>query len=201
MKIKSITSVVLVMAAGCSTTSLCKKVATIGLDLVGDAVVASEIDNESKLLVGKKAQDADQRFGPPRGVYTDLQSQREVRLYNVDGDLLGTKRWVIELAGGRIDGISQAQENPDIGKDHAEALVLKTRLQGMTAQQVESTEVLGKLIFDSEPRRFRRVPTNELVYVYDVTSFLDVTGSRFVVLDFDSGGHCRKVRFLGMPKK
>ena len=184
--------------AGCSATSVYKKAAKIGLELVGDAVAEDEAQTEFNQIAGRGAADADRRFGQPRGVFRDDASGREVRVYDAK-DLLGKKRWVVELANGRVDALSQAEVNPDLGKDKAKALMLESALKGKTPEEVRETPVMDKLIFKTQPRSLKRVPSGELVQVYNVTSALDITGSRFLVLGYDAAGRCEAVRYVGTP--
>lgn len=188
-----------VPASGCSATSVYKKVATIGLEMVGDAVEGDKQQNESSQIIGHSPADADRRYGTPTGVYRDMATGREVRVYPVKDDLLGKKRWVLEVERDRVDALSLAEENPDVGKDKAKALLLEGKLRGKTPEEVRATPVLDKLMFDSQPRRLKRVPTGELIEVYNVTSFLDITGSRYIVIGFDSADRCESVRYVGMP--
>lgn len=187
------------LAAGCSTTSIYKKTATVGLELVGDCIAEDAAYKEYEQLLGRSAADVDQRFGSPRNVFREVSTGREIRTYDVAGDVLGNGRWVVELANGRVDALSRAQLNPDVGKDQAKALLLQERLRGLTPEQVRATPVAGRFIFDAAPRTLKRVPGGELVQVYNVTSFLDLTGARFIVVDYDAAGRCHEVRYVGTP--
>jgi hypothetical protein len=90
---------------GCSASSVYKKAAKIGLEMVGEAVTEDRVQTESSQLLGRPTGEADRRFGNPRGVFVDVASGREVRVYSVKDDLLGQKRWVIESIGGRADAL------------------------------------------------------------------------------------------------
>jgi hypothetical protein len=129
----------------------------------------------------------------------DVATGREVRVYGVKDDPLGQKRWVVESSGGRADALSLVEINPDLGKDQVKALLLQDWLRGLNPDQVRSTPVADRLIFGSRPRDLRRMPGGELVQVYNVTSFLDVTGTRFIVIGYDAARRCQEIRFVGAP--
>lgn len=188
-----------VSITGCTATSMYKKAATIGVEIVGDELAEAAVEKEASALLGKPTAAADQRYGRPIRVMVDLRSQREVRVYPVDGDMLGNSRWVLESAGGRIDAISKAKVNPHLGKDAVKSAALDTLVEGKTPAEIERLEVVGRMLFNKPPRVLRSVPGGELIRVYDTTSHADFLGSRLVVLEFDRADRCTSIRFVGVP--
>jgi hypothetical protein len=184
---------------GCSATSMYKKAATIGLDLVGDAIDDHEVEQESQVLLGQPAAAADQRHGQPLRVLLDLQTRREVRVYPIRGALLGHGRWVLEVDGGRIAAVSKAKVNPELGKDALKATALDKLVAGKSPAEIQRIEIVGEHYFRKSPRVLRNMPAGNLLRVYDVTSFTDVLGARLLVLEFDAADRCRELRFVGIP--
>jgi hypothetical protein len=185
--------------SGCSPASVAMHAAKIGVQVVGDEVAKEETAKEAPNILNGSAADADRRYGPPRNVFIDLQTGRELRVYNVANDMLGNKRWLVELQRGRIDSLTQAAVNPDLGSDQVKALALHETLKGKTPDDIRNTAVLDKLVFKSTPRVLKRMPSGNRVEVYNVTSFMDVTGSRFIAVGYDSSVRCDEVRFIGLP--
>ena len=182
--------------SGCNTYTTAAK---IGLQIVGDAVAEDATREEFKQLSGRTIREADQRYGTPRNVLVDAATGREIRVYGVQDDPLGQKRWLVEAQAGWVDSVSMAQVNPDLGTDQAKALLLEQVLRGKKPEQVRATPVADRMIFDSKPRNLKHVPGGELVQVYNVTSFLDVVGSRYIVLVYDAAERCQEIRFVGTP--
>lgn len=188
-----------VLCAGCSAASVYKKAAMVGIDFVGDAIDEDQVQKESQALLNQPIAAADQRYGRPLNVFVDLQTQREVRVYPVDKDLLGNGRWVVEAQDGQVAAVSKAKINPSLGEDAVKATALDQLVTGKTAAEIAELAVLDKLLFSKPPRVLRFVPAGNLLRIYDVTGFTDLTGARFVVLEFDDRDRCKALKFVGVP--
>jgi len=161
--------------------------------VVGDIVSDVDVKDRQAELMGKTATAADAMFGKPRAILVDPRRDRRLIVYPVKGDLLGQKRYVVELVEDRIVALSKTTENIDGAEDIIKAAALRDKLLKRTPSECRRA---GD--FDRPALVLRDQNTWNLVHVYDVRNITNLRGARYCVLKFDADNRCQEVKLVGV---
>ncbi len=161
--------------------------------VVGDIVSDIDVKDRQAELMGKTATVADAMFGKPSAILVDPRRDRRLIVYPVKGDLLGKKRFVVELVEDRIVALSKTTENIDGAEDIIKAAALRDKLLKRTPSECRRA---GD--FDRPVLVLRDQNTWNLVHVYDVRNITNLRGARYCVLKFDADNRCQEVKLVGV---
>ncbi len=184
-------SAVLMLAA---TSSGCRALpASYAIMVVGDVVSDIDVKNRQEDLVGKTATAADGMFGQRLATLVDPRRDRRLIVYPVKGDLLGQKRFVVELVEDRIVALSKTSENIDGAEDMIKAAALRDKLLKRSPSECQSAGDFGRPALVLRDQK-----TWNLVHVYDVRNVTNLRGARYCVLKFDADNRCQDVKLVGV---
>ncbi len=168
--------------------------ASIGMTLIGDAVSHADVKNRYEKLSGKGPEAADEMFGSRLETLVDTRRpEREVMLYNVKGDVLGSSRYVVEVSDGAIIAVSKKTKNKDGVEDVVRQSGLKGKLIGKNPRECESEGELGKALLV-----LRSHETGTLVRIYDAANWTHFGGARYCILRFDDVDLCEDINLVGL---
>ncbi len=182
-------SAVTVLGYGCRAHP-----STIAMTLVGDVVSDVDVELRYKKLAGASPAAADEMFGKRAVTFVDInRTDRELLLYRVPGDVLGTSRYLVEVRDGKIVAIDKKVKN----KDGVEDIVKNVAWRGkFIAQDPRQCERAGKL--KPPVLVLRAKETGNLVRIYDVANWTHLGGARYCVLRFDSADLCEDINLVGL---
>ncbi len=158
--IASLSAVLMLAATGAGCRAL---PASYAIMVVGDVVSDIDIKNRQEDLVGKSATAADGMFGQRLATLVDPRRDRRLIVYPVKGDLLGQKRFVVELVEDRIVALSKTTQNIDGAEDVIKAAALRDKLIKRTPSECQRAGDLGRPVLV-----LRDQNTWNLVHVYEV---------------------------------
>ncbi len=188
--IASLSGVLMLVATGAGCRALPVSYAMM---VVGDVVSDIDVKDRQEKLVGKTATAADAMFGKPRAILVDPRRDRRLIVYPVKGDLLGQKRFVVELVEDRIVALSKTSENIDGAEDIIKAAALRDKLLKRTPSECQEAGDFGRPALV-----LRDQNTWNLVHVYDVRNVTNLRGARYCVLKFDTDNRCQEVKLVGV---
>ncbi len=186
----SLSAVLMLAAASAGCRAL---PASYAIMVVGDVVSDIDVKNRQEDLVGKTATAADGMFGQRLSTLVDPRRDRRLIVYSVKGDLLGQKRFVVELVEDRIVALSKTSENIDGAEDIIKAAALRDKLLKRTPSECQRAGDFGRPAVV-----LRDQNTWNLVHVYDVRNITNLRGARYCVLKFDADNRCQDVKLVGV---
>jgi hypothetical protein len=162
--------------------------------VVGDLVSDVDVDNRQEELVGQPETAADRMFGARIETCDDVQRQGVSMIaYPVKLDVLGSSRYVVEVADGRIVTLAKTKQNIDGSEDMIKAEALKYKFIGKTPTQCSADGGLGMPV-----RTLRSREKGQLLRIYDVKNWTNLRGARYCVLRFGAKDVCQSVKLVGV---
>jgi hypothetical protein len=162
--------------------------------VVGDLVSDVDVDSRREKLVGQPETAADGMFGARIETCDDAQRQGiSMIAYPVKLDVLGSSRYVVEVADGRIVTHAKTKQNIDGSEDMIKAALLKEKFIGKTPIQCRVEGDLGAPL-----RTLRSREKSQLLRIYDVKNWTNLRGARYCVLRFGGKDVCQSVKLVGV---
>jgi len=176
-------------AAGCRAHPV-----SLATMIVGDAVNDADVKDRRGLLMGKPEKAADTMFGSRLETLVDTE-RRGVSMvfYPVQGDILHTSRYIVEVENGVIVVFAKTKQNIDGVEDMIHNATLEKKLIGKAPAACSREGGLGTPL-----RTLRSREKGQLLRVYDVRHWTDFMGARYCVLRFDGGDRCQSVTLIGV---
>ena len=169
---------------GCNPVSTAVK---LGMHVVGKEVDDVETDKLGRQLIGQRPADADALLGERLDVLRDVHSAREWLVYPVKLDLLGQKRYVVEVAQNQIVGLKMVERNS--GKvDIPLKLYYEAKAKGKRPADCEAALGLGPPMLT-----VRSQMTGQLGQVYDARMVKELPTPHYCVLKYDTNQLCAQV--------
>ena len=159
----------------------------LGMHVVGQVVDDEETNKLGQQLMGKSPADADATLGKRLDVLRDVHSPREWLVYPVKLDVLGSKRYVVEVSQNQIVGVQMVVRNSG-ETDIPLKLYYEAKAKGKAPQECEAALGLGPPMLT-----VRSLTTGQLGQVYDARLVKELPKPHYCVLKFDSGGLCTQV--------
>jgi hypothetical protein len=113
--------------------------------------------------------------------------------YPVKLDVLGSSRYVVEVADGRIVILAKTKQNIDGSEDMIKAESLKYKFIGKTPTYCSTKGDLGMPV-----RTLRSREKGQLLRIYDVKNWTNLRGARYCVLRFGGKDVCQSVKLVGV---
>jgi hypothetical protein len=162
--------------------------------LVGDAVNDADVKDRRDLLIGKPEKAADSMFGLRQETLVDVDRPGvSMIFYPVQGDLLKSSRYIVEVENGAIVVFTKTKQNIDGVEDMIHNASLEKKLIGKTPAECSQEDDLGAPL-----RTLRSREKDQLLRVYDVRNWSDFMGARYCVLRFDGRDRCQSVALIGV---
>jgi hypothetical protein len=162
--------------------------------VVGDIISDVDVDNRQEELVGQPETAADRMFGARIETCDDVQRQGVSMIaYPVKLDVLGSSRYVVEVADGRIVILAKTKQNIDGSEDMIKAESLKYKFIGKTPTYCSTKGDLGMPV-----RTLRSREKGQLLRIYDVKNWTNLRGARYCVLRFGGKDVCQSVKLVGV---
>jgi hypothetical protein len=162
--------------------------------VVGDAVNDADVKDRRDLLMGKPETAADSMFGARQETLVDVDRPGvSLIFYPVEGDLLKSSRYIVEVENGAIVVFTKTKQNIDGVEDLIHNASLEKKLIGKSPAACSAEDDLGVPL-----RTLRSREKDQLLRVYDVRNWSDFMGARYCVLRFDSRDRCESVALIGV---
>ena len=162
--------------------------------VVGDLVNDSDVNNRRPKLMGRPETASDNMFGARLETFDDVERQGVSMIaYPVKLDVLGTSRYVVEVADGKIVTLAKTKQNIDGSENMVKAASLKKKLIGKTPAQCSAEGELGEPL-----RTLRSREKDQLLRIYDVKNWTNLRGARYCVLRFGTGDLCEDIKLVGV---
>jgi len=189
MVVFSVAAFLALAATGCRAHPV-----SLATMLIGDAVNDADVKDRRDLLVGKPAAAADTMFGTRTETLVDVARQGvSLIFYPVEGDLLKTSRYLVEVEAGVIVVFTKTKQNIDGVEDLVHNANLEKKLIGKGPAECSRDGELGPPL-----RTLRSREKGQLLRVYDVRHWSDFMGARYCVLRFDAKDRCQSVTLIGV---
>lgn len=174
----------------CGCASPVSTAVKLGAHVVGKVVADEETDQLGHKLIGRRPAEADAALGQRLDVLTDVNGAREWLVYPVKLDVMGQKRYVVEIARNQIIGVQLVERNA--GKtDIPRKLVYEAKVKGKSPRDCEAALGLGPPVLT-----VRSVPTGQMAQLYDARLIKELREPHYCVLRFDSSHLCTQVDFM-----
>ncbi|MBE3096607.1 MAG: hypothetical protein IMZ44_05695 [Planctomycetes bacterium] len=168
--------------------------ASLATMLVGDAVNDADVKDRRDLLMGKPEKAADNMFGSRLEPLVDVDRQGvSMIFYPVQGDILHTSRYIVEVENGVIVVFAKTKQNIDGVEDLIHNANLEKKLIGKAPAECSQEGGLGAPL-----RKLRSREKGQVLRVYDVRHWTDFMGARYCVLRFDGRDRCQSVALIGV---
>ncbi|MGB2754418.1 MAG: hypothetical protein WBD75_10075 [Phycisphaerae bacterium] len=162
--------------------------------VVGDAVNDADVKDRRDLLMGEPETAADSMFGTRQETLVDIDRPGvSLIFYPVQGDLLKSSRYIVEVENGAIVVFAKTKQNIDGVEDMIHDARLEKKLIGKSPAECSQEDDLGTPL-----RTLRSREKDQLLRVYDVRNWSDFMGARYCVLRFDSRDRCESVALIGV---
>ena len=137
---------------------------------------------------------ADSMFGTRQETLVDIDRPGvSLIFYPVQGDLLKSSRYIVEVENGAIVVFAKTKQNIDGVEDMIHDARLEKKLIGKSPAECSQEDDLGTPL-----RTLRSREKDQLLRVYDVRNWSDFMGARYCVLRFDSRDRCESVALIGV---
>lgn len=167
---------------------------SLAMMLIGEAVNDADIEDRAEELIGKNVRSADQMFGARQETLEDTnRAGRELIIYPVKGDLMGSSRYVVEASRSTVVALTKTKRNIDGLEDVIKQASLKAKLIGKNPRECSQDGDLGRPLAVLRSR-----DTGNMVRCYDVSNFTNLRGARYCVLRFDANDRCAEVALVGV---
>ena len=181
-------------AAACAAAILvaagCNSPAGMAVQLVGKAVDAGEAKKLGDELIGKPPADADAKFGQPIDVLAQVGGPQRWRVYPVALDVMDNQRYVVEVSGSSIAGVSKVKRDAT-GIDIAHKMLLDQKTKGKSPAECEAALGMGP------PLLTVRSETNGMTsQLYDARTFKGIGSPKYCRLRFDANQRCDEVQII-----
>jgi len=186
----SVVSICAVCASGCSPASMAVKV---GMHVAGKVIADEQVSEIAASLIGERPSAADAQLGAPVDTWREVNGGREWRAYPVKMDVLGTKRYVVGIAGGRIADVQMVEKSLS-ETDIPLALVYFAKVKGKSPRECESVLGFGPPLVTA-----RSQSTNQLVQIYDARLIKELPEPHNCLVWFDVSDRCNKLDLLKVP--
>ena len=181
-------------AGGCAAAILvaggCNSPAGMAVQLVGKAIDAGEAKKLGDELIGKPPAAADAKFGQPIDVLAQVGGPQKWRVYPVSADLLGNQRYVVEVSGSAIVGISKVKRDAT-GIDIAHKMLLDEKVQGKSPSECETALGMGRPLLTA-----RSETTGMTSQLYDARTIKGFGSPKYCRLRFDANQKCDEVQII-----
>jgi len=168
--------------------------ASLATMLVGDAINDADVKDRRGLLMGKPETAADSMFGSRLETLVDIDRQGvSMIFYPVQGDILHTSRYIVEVENGVIVVFAKTKQNIDGVEDLIHNASLEKKITGKAPAECSQEGNLGAPL-----RKLRSREKGQLLRVYDVRHWTDFMGARYCVLRFDGRDRCQSVSLIGV---
>jgi len=185
----SVVAFLALAAAGCRAHP-----GSLATMLVGDAINDADVKDRRGLLMGKPEKAADSMFGSRLETLVDADRQGvSMIFYPVQGDILHTSRYIVEVENGVIVVFAKTKQNIDGVEDLIHNANLEKKLIGKASAACSQAGDLGPPL-----RTLRSREKSQLLRVYDIRHWTDFQGARYCVLRFDGSDRCRSVALIGV---
>jgi hypothetical protein len=185
----SVVAFLALAAAGCRAHP-----ASLVTMLVGDAINDADVKDRRDLLMGKPEKAADTMFGARQETLVDTDRQGvSMIFYPVQGDILHSSRYVVEVENGVIVVFAKTKQNIDGVEDLIHNANLEKKLIGKAPAECSQEGNLGAPL-----RTLRSREKGQLLRVYDIRHWTDFQGARYCVLRFDGRDRCQSVALIGV---
>jgi hypothetical protein len=185
----SVVAFLALAAAGCRAHP-----GSLAMMLVGDAINDADVKDRRDLLMGKPEKAADSMFGQRLETLVDADRQGvSMIFYPVQGDILHSSRYIVEVENGAIVVFAKTKQNIDGVEDLVHNADLEKKLIGKAPAECSQEGNLGAPL-----RTLRSREKGQVLRVYDVRHWTDFQGARYCVLRFDGRDRCRSVALIGV---
>jgi len=185
----SVVAFLALAAAGCRAHP-----GSLATMIVGDAINDADVKDRRGLLMGKPETAADSMFGSRLETLVDIDRQGvSMIFYPVQGDILHTSRYIVEVENGVIVVFAKTKQNIDGVEDLIHNANLEKKLIGKAPAECSQEGNLGAPL-----RTLRSREKGQLLRVYDVRHWTDFMGARYCVLRFDGRDRCQSVALIGV---
>jgi hypothetical protein len=185
----SVAAFLALAAAGCRAHP-----GSLAMMLVGDAINDADVKDRRDLLMGKPEKAADSMFGQRLETLVDSDRQGvSMIFYPVQGDILHSSRYIVEVENGAIVVFAKTKQNIDGVEDLVHNADLEKKLIGKAPAECSQEGNLGAPL-----RTLRSREKSQVLRVYDVRHWTDFQGARYCVLRFDGSDRCRSVALIGV---
>ena len=160
----------------------------------GDLINDVDVDKRRPKLLNQPEAVADRMFGARLETCDDVERQGVSMIaYPVKLDVLGTSRYLVEAANGRIVTVAKTKQNIDGAEDMIKAAILKRKFIGKTPAQCRVDGDLAPPL-----RTLRSREKGQFLRIYDVKNWTNLRGARYCVLRFGAKGFCEDVELVGV---
>jgi len=185
----SVVAFLALAAAGCRAHP-----GSLATMLVGDAINDADVKDRRGLLMGKPEKAADSMFGSRQETLVDADRQGvSMIFYPVQGDILHSSRYIVEVENGVIVVFAKTKQNIDGVEDLIHNANLEKKLIGKASAACSQAGDLGPPL-----RTLRSREKSQLLRVYDIRHWTDFQGARYCVLRFDGSDRCQSVTLIGV---
>jgi hypothetical protein len=194
MSNRRILSLILVFTAYCAASGCRAHPGSLAIMIVGDVISDIDVKQRWSKLQGQPPSKADEMFGERIETLVGVGGDpREMVVYPVSGDLLGSSRYVVEVSEAKIAALTKTTQNIDGVEDLIKAAGLRKKLEGKSpAECVEEGDLEPPVLV------LRNRADGNLVRVYDVRNATNLRGARFCILRFDGRDRCAEVNLVGV---
>jgi hypothetical protein len=185
----SVVAFLALAAAGCRAHP-----GSLATMLIGDAINDADVKDRRDLLMGKPEKAADSMFGQRLETLVDADRQGvSMIFYPVQGDILHSSRYIVEVENGVIVVFAKTKQNIDGVEDLIHNANLEKKLIGKASAACSQAGDLGPPL-----RTLRSREKSQLLRVYDIRHWTDFQGARYCVLRFDGSDRCQSVTLIGV---
>jgi len=168
--------------------------ASLATMLVGDAINDADVKDRRDLLMGKPEKAADSMFGQRLETLIDADRPGvSMIFYPVQGDILHSSRYVVEVENNVIVVFAKTKQNIDGVEDLIHNASLEKKLIGKAPAACSQEGNLGAPL-----RTLRSREKGQVLRVYDVRHWSDFMGARYCVLRFDRSDRCQSIALIGV---
>jgi hypothetical protein len=168
--------IVVLLASGCNPVTTGAK---LGAHVVGDVYNDADTTERAEKLVGQPQSEADKMFGEPKDTLIEQNGKRTWVVYPVELDVMDSKRFVVEVADGKIIALSKVEKSSS-KTDIPRKLILKEKCKGLPPAECEKKLEMGDPLLT-----IRSKNTNQLAQLYDASSSLKLGKPHYCVVKFD----------------
>ncbi|MCP4589177.1 MAG: hypothetical protein GY842_00395 [bacterium] len=167
---------------------------SLAMTLIGDAVDDRDVEERKPLLMGKKAEAANEMFGERHDALVDDASGTKWLIYREPGESFSESFYVVETSpAGIITGLFKCKRNIDGLEDVRRRDELAELVYGKTPGECEADAGLDPPIFTMHSEL-----TGAAARFYDVRNWTHTRGSRYCVLVFSLRNLCEEIRLIGV---